>query len=743
MLKPWWENRGGGPTPTAGTAEAPETPVEAPSTKEAPTHPEAVPATAPAPEPAAEMAKTAPEPMPVVPETPPDTPAVPEAGVATKTETLDEIAPEIARAFQSSLARMTSAPDKSESEARLFLRGLFTRVNGESRATDLAKNHPELLLSLLGDLWERIEESPAASLPQATRISIRKGVGHSAADVSGTYVKLLTPAKIGTAATPEQWTEVSRSSEMGKLLQHFVQSEDTGTTDNALTLGRMANAFREGKVPLADLPAESEAIDPDKLPDVKKSVDLADFKDVRELVRWAHATNPLASAKLKVPTGPEAEKMAARVKAYLALPPEVLLPHPGSAEFPGAVPAKAVRVEKQVSLDLNLPRWQATGLYATPGKPVTVAVPAALRKLGLKLRIGANTDNILKTGGEEDSELSRFPIISCEFPLEEARVTAGNPFGGAIYIDVPYGKNGGDFQVPAHGWTIRPFDKIPAPDLKTLSIAGAVEMPWWRPGMTASAWRDELAKPAPWAEMDFGMFRICVPKEDAAEVRNPTELTALWQQVMDAQWKFAGYPGHRHIPMRASFDRQISAGFMHSGYPIMAHVPEAKEMLDFKKLSTEGNWGMYHEIGHNHQPICITPGGFVESTVNLFTLATLKATIPKKDPLVGHGALSDPSALLKERQAGKDDAWINLSLFLPLMKEFGYESLTKALATYWEDARKDNEAINFSNEERQDQWTRRYGEIVQRDLSGYFESVRYHVSPATKKKLSKFEAWKP
>ncbi|RYD64369.1 MAG: hypothetical protein EOP83_09935, partial [Verrucomicrobiaceae bacterium] len=556
--------------------------------------------------------------------------------------------------------------------------------------------------------------------------------------------KLLSPEKAGAPAGAEQMSAAAHSSELTKLFQHFTDTEDSGTIDNALTLGRMVHAFRQGKVPLADAPAAVvEAADPNSLPDVKKSVDLADFKDVRELVRWAHSLNPTAKAKVKVPVGEEAEQILARVKAYLALPPEVLLAHPGSVEFPGAVPANAPRVEKQVTIDLNLPRWQATGLYAPPGGAVTVAVPAPLRKLGLKLRIGANTDTILKTKGEEDNSLSRFPILSREVELDDARVTAGNPFGGAIYIDVPYGDNGGDFQVPAHGWIIRPFDKLPSPEAKTLSIAGGVEMPWWRAGMTPAAWKEELKKPAPWAELELGMLHTSVPRESAAEIRNPAELAVFWQEVMDAQWKFAGYPGYRHIPMRVSFDRQISAGFMHSGYPIMAHVPEVPEVLDLKKLQTEGSWGMYHEIGHNHQPICITPSGFVESTVNLFTLATLKATIPKKDPLVGHGALSDPKGLLKKRQAGEEDPWINLAVFLPLIDEFGYESLTRTLASYWTEARKDSTAINLSNEDRQDQWVLRFGEAVQKDVSEYFESVHYKVTPTTKKKLSKYEAWKP
>ena len=176
--------------------------------------------------------------------------------------TLNAASPEIARAFQTSLERITTAPDKVEDEARLFLRGLFAKSNGKARAADLAKDHPELLLGLLGDLWARVEEAAGARLPAVTHISIRSRSANKATDLTESYVKLLSPEKPGAPAEADKLSTIGHSSELTKLFQHFTEAEDSGTIDNALTLGRMVHAFRQGKVPLADAPIATEAADP-------------------------------------------------------------------------------------------------------------------------------------------------------------------------------------------------------------------------------------------------------------------------------------------------------------------------------------------------------------------------------------------------------------------------------------------------------------------------------------------------
>lgn len=95
------------------------------------------------------------------------------------------------------------------------------------------------------------------------------------------------------------------------------------------------------------------------------------------------------------------------------------------------------------------------------------------------------------------------------------------------------------------------------------------------------------------------------------------------QRVMDAAADLATIPRARRRPERIVTDRQISAGYMHSGYPIMTHLDAAAFMTDLADLGDHG-WGPYHEIGHNHQSGDWTFDGTVEVTVNLFTLYILE-----------------------------------------------------------------------------------------------------------------------
>jgi hypothetical protein len=40
---------------------------------------------------------------------------------------------------------------------------------------------------------------------------------------------------------------------------------------------------------------------------------------------------------------------------------------------------------------------------------------------------------------------------------------------------------------------------------------------------------------------------------------------------------------------------------MHSGYPMMAHLDAADRILDLDMLQSDGDWGVFHEFGHNMQ----------------------------------------------------------------------------------------------------------------------------------------------
>lgn len=54
--------------------------------------------------------------------------------------------------------------------------------------------------------------------------------------------------------------------------------------------------------------------------------------------------------------------------------------------------------------------------------------------------------------------------------------------------------------------------------------------------------------------------------------------------------------------------------------------------LNINTLKKEGNWGLYHEIGHNRQLEDWTFGGTEEVTVNLFSMYTYHILHPHKSP---------------------------------------------------------------------------------------------------------------
>ena len=153
-----------------------------------------------------------------------------------------------------------------------------------------------------------------------------------------------------------------------------------------------------------------------------------------------------------------------------------------------------------------------------------------------------------------------------------------------------------------------------------VGISGAVESPLYIHGKTnPDEWRKTIRNaPAPWAELATGKIIITVPSENIRTLDDPAALMDVWDDILDACADLATISRDRPSPERIVPDVQISAGYMHSGYPIMTHADQYANLVDRRHL-LEGNWGLFHELGHNHQNSDWTFGGTVEVTVNLFT----------------------------------------------------------------------------------------------------------------------------
>lgn len=399
--------------------------------------------------------------------------------------------------------------------------------------------------------------------------------------------------------------------------------------------------------------------------------------------------------------------------------------HPAAELFPGAVPAAAARTQRSVTLDTRVPDWHSTGVYAPPGGIVEVRLPVEAADLGLGLRIGAHTDTLWGVS----EPWTRMPDISRAWPLTRAITQVFSPFGGNVYVTVPWG---------ARATTVE------------LTIAGVVEAPSFTAGVTTPGEWTRLRREAlaPWAEVGSGRMVVTVPSAEVRELIDPAPVAEAWARVVELDAELAAWEAPLPRPERFVTDQQISAGYMHSGYPLMCHLDQAAHLVDARHLTTEGNWGFFHEVGHNHQSGDWTFAGTGEVTVNLFTLYSY-------EHLVGIPPLANERgsvAFVREQLAKvadwrqpdfaqwQSDPFLALAMYLQLQHAFGWEAFRRVFAEYR--ALPDSDRPRTDDEKR-DQWLVRFSRTVGRDLGPFFEAWGLPTSAAARAAVADLPGWLP
>lgn len=402
-----------------------------------------------------------------------------------------------------------------------------------------------------------------------------------------------------------------------------------------------------------------------------------------------------------------------------SLPPEKIKPNSTAADFPGAVPSDAKRVTKSMTVDRAVPGWFVTGLYAAPGQLITVTLPTGAKTDNLGLRIGSTT---CANWGNET--WTRAPKIDHEQPLKPGKNTIASAFGGPIYISVPDNDSG---------------------ELK-ITVAGGVAQPVFVLGRdTDEAWKTIRNNPAPWAELSCPGIAISLPSEYIRNLENPTALMQWWQNVLDVQDHLSPRPGFPKRGERITLDREICAGYMHSGYPVMTGMDVAKEFVDLESLKTKGNWGIYHELGHNHQWEDWTFDGTGEVTNNIFSLYCYAKINPG---VLGHDAMSAKStkeamSRLWSPQGPADqyqkDPFYALMMYQQVIDRFGFEPFERFFAKA---AKKPKEERPTTDQQKRDTWLIDLSNEVQYNLTSLFTSwgvVTTEEAQAKVKSLPVFE----
>lgn len=407
-----------------------------------------------------------------------------------------------------------------------------------------------------------------------------------------------------------------------------------------------------------------------------------------------------------------------------SLPPDEIAAHPAAKLFPGQVEDRVARVQRTIPIDTRIPQWHSTGLYAVPGEVVRVKVPNDAIGKKLLVRIGSHSDRLW-----EKDRWNRCPEVCSRFSVNDEQVVAASAFGGLIYVEVPRDCSLGRLEI---------------------EIDGAVEAPSFVLDETdLDSWQSEIrARKAPWAELAGRKIILTVPSSVVRGLDDPAELMRFWDRVADACAELAARPIERERPERYVVDVQISAGYMHSGYPIMTHDDVAATLVDLKRLMNQGHggvWGVYHELGHNHQSGDWTFNGAGEVTVNLFTLYVLDR-ICGTPPRQARDVLGTrrQTLLQKYRDSGssfdqwKKDPFLALIMYVQLQEAFGWEAFQEVFAEYRDLARDERPR---TDEEKRDQWLVRFSRTVGRDLGPFFETWGVPTSPEARRSIANLPQW--
>lgn len=285
-------------------------------------------------------------------------------------------------------------------------------------------------------------------------------------------------------------------------------------------------------------------------------------------------------------------------------------------------------------------------LTAVPALPAAAAVPAAggntitipalpsartteldrtqdslsaseLRTTGFYLPAGTALNIVVHDGlvptlviGAPDADARAAFKSPREYPLQAGRNTVTDAGGGVVYLKL-IGDSG---------------------SAKVTIGEQAQPMPYFVLGCTGEDdfQRQLDERTTPYVEFVGPHAMITVERASALTYRaeNHTDLLATYEDVIRIEDATSGYDGsapeHARLAHRYHFVGYPSAITGVGAYATHGHMsfppPIQDRMLTVEGLRTRG-WGIYHELGHQHQQITYKPSSLTEVTVNIYSLA--------------------------------------------------------------------------------------------------------------------------
>lgn len=416
--------------------------------------------------------------------------------------------------------------------------------------------------------------------------------------------------------------------------------------------------------------------------------------------------------------------------------PGMMYAIPAASDYPGEVSYRTERVEHSFVIDgtyrgwlegRNAAGWQAkemrpTGIYAPPGEVIEVTLPAKVADEGFEIVIGSYNGHL-----RNRDSWARYPDWQTSRGVKGAVTAASSGLGGLVTIRVPRAAS---------------YDEL------EVTISGGVRAPLYIHGETDLAeWKSEIRDyPAPWAELASDRMIIAIPSEYVRKLDDPDAVMEIWNGFIDSAAELVQVDRNEYRAERIIFDRQTSAGSMHSSYPVAAHQDKsAPQAVDAKSLKTEGNWGFFHEYGHNHQHNLWALPGTGETTCNLWSVYiyeeylginrnnTHRAIRPldrkqRTNAYFEGGATFDPDW----------SVWTALEAYLMIQEEFGWEPFQAVFDEYNRlepnDRPKGQQEIN-------DQWVIRLSKACKMNLQPFWATWNLPMTDEVAKALEGLPAW--
>lgn len=242
---------------------------------------------------------------------------------------------------------------------------------------------------------------------------------------------------------------------------------------------------------------------------------------------------------------------------------------------------------------------------------------------------------------------------------------------------------------------------------------------------------------------------MTMPVEQLKRCPDVQKVAEFLQKNMALQDWIMGWdtkPDRLHHPMRFVVDRQISAGAGHSGYPAMATTDWTNSIASGAIINS-GSWGLWHELGHNHQAPPFTMEGQTEVSVNIFSmLCEVMGTGKNYESCWGggmgpYGMSSELKKYFTGSQTYKDAPnKVQLFFWVELMYHLGFDAF-RQVALQYHDKPYDNGKLS---DEKKWEWVMSaFSKVTGKNMGPFFEIWRIPVSEHARAKMKNLPVWLP